>query len=158
MNPLVGDNEFTLTDKLENPAYLDGRLNALRRLYRKDKRLAREIVSYAWPHERERPWTHSELRAKLYAQGGEKMAALLLKEAASEFLYNHLPSVGAAFDAFDAERAHQDAIEAQREAQRYPSMAFTQPMAQQYAMGGGLSGMGASPAPTHHRHRRHHHG
>lgn len=153
MSALLGPDEFSLQDKLESPEHLQGRLAALRRIYQKDRRLAREVISYAWPHERKRPWTSSELRQKLWAEGREKAAQVLLKEAASEFLYRTLPSAAAAFDAFEAERARQDAIEAQANAQRYPAMAYTQPTAMQYAMGGGQA-----PPPVHHHRRHRHHG
>lgn len=153
MSILLGPEEFTLQDKLERPEHLQGRLAALRRLYQKDRHLAREIVSYAWPHERARPWTSAELRQKLWAEGREKAAQLILKEAAAEFLYRTLPSVGAAFDAFEAERSRQQALEAQADARRYPALSYTQPTAMQYAMGGGQA-----PPPVHHHHRHRHHG
>ena len=67
MSALLGPDEFSLQDKLERPEHLQGRLDALRRLYQKDRRLAREVVSCAWPHEQHRPWTSAELRQKLAA-------------------------------------------------------------------------------------------
>lgn len=76
------------------------------------------------------------------------------KTAAPDLLYKVAPSMGAAFDAFDAERKRQAFLDAQRDAMRYPASHYTQPAMMQYAMGGG--DVTQMQAPTHHR-RRHHH-
>lgn len=65
------------------------------------------------------------------------------------------PSFGAALDAFEAERRRQDFLQAQKDAVRFPASHYTQPMMQQYAMGGDIA---SAPAPSGgHHHRRHHH-
>lgn len=84
-------------------------------------------------------------------QDATKVAARYLGKFASTFVDTYMPSVGAAFDAFQMERARQEALEASK----YPALHFTQPMMASYAMGGGA----AAPAMTSsHHHRRHKHG
>lgn len=154
MSDLYGPGEFGLADKVEDTSHLEGRLKALRRMYRRDPRVAAEVISYAWPHPAKRGWTDAELRERLGLPGAVKAASVYLKEAAAEFLYKTLPSVASAFDAYEAERARQEALSARENALRFPAMNLTQPQFATLAMGG--SGLPSVPSGGHH-HRRHHH-
>lgn len=71
----------------------------------------------------------------------------------ANLLHSITPSLGAAFDAFQAEREHQQLMQAMEDQQHYPAMSLTQPMMAQYAMG---SGTDVAPPVHHHRHRHHH--
>lgn len=156
MSELFGPGEFTLADKVEDPSRLEGRLQALRRVYRRDPRGATQVISYAWPHPAKRAWTDDEVRERLGLNAAVKAAEIYLKTAAAEFLYKTLPSVASAFDAYEAERARQEALEAHENALRFPAMSLTQPQLATIAMGG--SAVPAAPSGGHHHHRRHHHG
>lgn len=208
MTPLdLGVGEFSLADKIQPYEHIQGRLAVLRRAYAVNPDVARDVISYAWPHAQNRPWTHEELYERLGIpapqaekvafdpfigikaiwqhkgmltpsasqrnreardaykrkkerqdrEQAEKTAARFLKGAAAAFVNQYLPSLGAAFDAFEASRAQQEALDAARQRIAYPAMHFTQPMMASYAMGGGQE----EPPPSHHHrrhHRRHHHG
>lgn len=85
-------------------------------------------------------------------QDATKVAARYLGKFASTFVDTYMPSVGAAFDAFQMERARQEALEASK----YPALHFTQPLMASYAMGGGAPV--SAPSGSHHRRHRHHAG
>lgn len=152
----LNPGEFFLTDKMQPQGHLEERLKILREAYAKDPEMTRAVLSYTLPHRRGRYWTHEELAERLalppVVEGAMKAAAWMLKEASSQFLAAHFPSVGAAWDAWDTSRAQQAAIEAQAEQLKYPALSFTQPRMMEYAMGGGQ----AAPPPVHHRRHRHH--
>lgn len=262
MTPLdLAVGEFGLSDKIQPYEHIQGRLHALRKAYAVHPEIAREVISYAWPHAQNRPWTHEELHERLGLQpqasteklseqpteepvqqglftsmakpaigaaavlalsnglysglsrgwqahnfyrkypsgwthsstpaslwpdildevkrgvrygaldgavtGGalgaaygagkhksgnptgveEKIASVFLKSAAAQFVQQYFPAFGAAFDAFEATRAQQEALDADRQRVAYPAMHFTQPLMASYASG-------EAPAP-HHRHRHH---
>ena len=154
MNDLLNPGEFSLSDKVQSPEHLHGRLRALRKLYRTDPSLAASVVSYGWPHPQKRDWTPDELADRLGVRKvAEEVAARYLKEAASEFVDTYMPSLGAAFDAFAQTRDQQAARQAAIDAQRYPALAMTQPMMASYMLGQNAD----TGAPTTHSHRRHHH-
>lgn len=284
MTPLdLSVGEFGLADKIQPYEHIQGRLAALRKAYAVNPEVAREVISYAWPHAQNRPWTHDEIHERLgitpqaivaekaaedasfnggagwrnlataggvgagagaglgaglgavlgggsgagrgallggalgglysayrqsqYApraaqasgfavanalhtgasmpeaaaehnktfkpqwwqsaslaptddilrtprgfslRSAHKVAEVFLKGAAAQFVQQHFPAFGAAFDAFEATRAQQEAMDADRQRVAYPAMHFTQPLMASYASG-------ETPAPSHH-HRRHHHG
>lgn len=264
MTPLdLAVGEFGLSDKIQPYEHIQGRLHALRKAYAVHPEIAREVISYAWPHAQNRPWTHEEIHERLGLQpqqvtseklseqpteettqrqglftsmakpaigaaavlalsgglygglsrgwqgynfyrkyppdgpgsavissmwpdildevkrgvrlgvidgagtGGalgaaygagkhksgnttgveEKIAAIYLKSAAAQFVQQYFPAFGAAFDAFEATRAQQEAMDADRQRASYPAMHFTQPLMASYASG--------EAPPTHHRHRHH---
>lgn len=160
MNELLGTGEFSLADKVQAPEHLEGRLRALRKLYRADPRLAASVVSYGWPHPQKRTWTEEELAERLGVRHkvAYEVAARYLKEAAAEFVDSYLPSVGAAWDAFEQTRAQQAAQQEAIDQERYPALSMTQPMMASYMLGQqmGMGGPTTNSQPTHHRHRRHH--
>lgn len=199
MTPLdLAVGEFGLSDKIQPYEHIQGRLHALRKAYAVHPEIAREVISYAWPHAQNRPWTHEEIHDRLGIQPQgptekqafdpfigvkalwthrgsltpsalkrnseaqaaykrkkareeseflEKAAAPYLKAAAAQFVQQYFPAFGAAFDAFEATRAQQEAMDADRQRVAYPAMHFTQPQMASYASG-------EAPAP-HHRHRHH---
>lgn len=160
MNELLGTGEFSIADKVQAPEHLEGRLRALRKLYRSDPGLAASVVSYGWPHPQKRPWTEDELAERLGVRRkvGYAVAEKYLKTAAAEFVDSYLPSVGAAWDAFEQTREQQAARRAAEDAQRYPALAMTQPMMASYMlgqqMGSGDPTTNSQPSP-HHHHRHH---
>lgn len=85
----------------------------------------------------------------------KQAASLYLGKFAESFVDAYMPSMGAAFDAFSAERDRQEAIEEAENAQRFPALHFTQPVMASYAMGGGMPQV---PSGHHHRRHRHHSG
>lgn len=151
MTPLdLAVGEFGLSDKIQPYEHIQGRLNALRKAYAVHPEIAREVISYAWPHAQNRPWTHDELHERLGLQPqqiAEKAASVFLKSAAAQFVQQYFPAFGAAFDAFEATRAQQEALDAERQRVAYPAMHFTQPQMASYASG--------ETPPVHHRHRHH---
>ena len=151
MTPLdLAVGEFGLSDKIQPYEHIQGRLNALRKAYAVHPEIAREVISYAWPHAQNRPWTHDELHERLGLQPqqvAEKAASVFLTSAAAQFVQQYFPAFGAAFDAFEATRAQQEALDADRQRVAYPAMHFTQPLMASYASG--------ETPPAHHRHRHH---
>jgi hypothetical protein len=82
------------------------------------------------------------------------------KTAAPGFMYNHLPSVAAAMDAWNTSREQQEMISRMRDAQMFPALHATQPAMRAAAMGNVETpymqfDLGSSP-PVHHRRHRHH--
>ena len=113
-----------------------------------DKRISGEIMVAGGPRAGD---AVARMTGPTLVPGGEGVGpkvAGVLREA--------LPSLGAAFDAFEAERNRQEIIESQKDAIRYPATHFTQPMMMQFASGGGDLASAPTPAPSHHRHRHHH--
>lgn len=148
MADLYEPGEFSLTDKLLPTDHRQARLAVLQKLYGMDPGLAREVISYAWPHERNRPYTDEELRQRLAIQE----AAAKSTKMGSELFNDLFPSVTAAYDAFEVERARQAALEAQN----YPALNFTQPMMASYALGPTPSDQ-STAQPVHHRRHYHRH-
>ena len=148
MPDLYEPGEFSLADKLLPTEHRAARLAVLQRLYKRDPRLAQEVISYAWPNERHRPYTDVELRQRLAI----KARAALNTKVGAELFDELFPSVSAAYDAYEMERQRQAAIEAQN----YPAMNFTQPMMASYALGGQQMSQGSTP-PVHHRRHYHRH-
>lgn len=160
MHPLLGPDKFTLGDNIQPDDYLKHRSDLLRRLYKRDPRLTRDLVSSVYEHPLRRPWEDHEIRETLGLPAVLKtafaaMAPEQLKEA-NEYLARAFPSLSAAVDAYDHERANQEAVDAAR----YPALYATQPnvmAAFQQSMGGVPTGsqLGSAP-PVHHRRHRHH--
>lgn len=151
MPDLYEPGEFALADKLLPTEHRAGRLATLQKLYQTDPALAREVISYAWPNERHRPYTDEELRARLAIQ---EQAARATKVGA-ELFEDLFPSVSAAYNAYEFERARQAALDAQN----FPALNFTQPTMASYALGGGGQAQDpvASAPPVHHRRHYHRH-
>ncbi len=152
MPDLYEPGEFSLADKLLPTEHRAARLAVLQRLYKRDPRLAQEVISYAWPNERHRPYTDQELRQRLAI----KARAALNTKVGAELFDELFPSVSAAYDAYEMERQRQAAIEAQN----YPAMNFTQPMMASYALGASMGadpGGGMTQPPVHHRRHYHRH-
>lgn len=85
-----------------------------------------------------------------------KTASRYLGKFAESFVDAYMPSMGAAFDAFQMERARQSAMDEAENASRYPALHFTQPMMASYAMGMGAPTVASGG--SHHRRHRHHTG
>jgi hypothetical protein len=85
-----------------------------------------------------------------------------MKIAAPGFMYQHMPSVAAAMDAWNSSRAQQEMLAQMRQAQAFPALHATQPAMHAAAMGNSDTpymqfDVGSSP-PVHHRRHRHHQG
>ena len=167
MNPLaLGVGEFQLFDKLAPADYLDNRTAKLREFYHSNPEMAREVLSVVYPHKRHRPWEHTEIQERLGIPAVAKVASQVVaqnqavfRKIAFDFLANQLPSVSAAMEAFQASRAQQEYMDAQRNAASFPALHATQPammMAQQQMAYGGDPSFSAPP--VHHRRHRHHTG
>lgn len=81
------------------------------------------------------------------------------KLAASNLMYQHLPSVAAAMDAWSSSRAEQQALADFHAQRQFPASYATQPAMRAMAMGDATPYMSFDQAaPTvHHRRHRHHH-
>ena len=137
--------EFELTDKLQSADFIEQRAQTLRDLYGAHPEATRKLVSMLYPHPASRMWEHDELKDRL-------------KKVAAEYLVSSMfPNLSAAFSAYQASRADEDAREYAANAAKFPALHASQPemlaMQQQMMSGGGMPS--AAPVVHHRRHRHH---